>query len=140
MVDMCLYCSLDTGGNHETNCPNSPTKFSTMNYQRVYDAADHDKRIRAEVMAACIKEAKEHAKHWCDEGDLPSKLEQLQPTAEALEALLREERIKERLCVLGEYPGLCNGDTDNPERHSRCCKYHQELDELEKARASEEKK
>ncbi len=67
--------------------------------------------------------------------DLSEAMEKLQPAASDLEALLREERVKERLCVLGEHPGLCNGDTDNPERHARLCKYHQELAELEKARA-----
>ncbi len=50
---------------------------------------------------------------------------------------LKEGELKGRLSALRENPGLCNGDTDNRERHSRCCKYHQELSELEKARAEE---
>ena len=57
-----------------------------------------------------------------------------------LEALLRDAGLKGRLSALRENPGLCNGDTDNPERHVRLCKYHQEIHELEKARASEEEK
>ena len=110
-------------------------------------------RTSAEVLAACIKSVSEAKQIWLSWHDLTrlgkgkeyadaaelivDRLRNVQPAASDLEALLREERIKERLCVLRENPGLCNGDIDNPERHSRCCKYHQELAELEKARASE---
>ena len=51
---------------------------------------------------------------------------------------LKDGELKGRLCALRENPGLCNGDTDNPERHVRLCKYHQEIHELEKARAEGE--
>ncbi len=123
--------------------------------QKIAVALEQDRRqTSAEVLAACSANVEETCKillktdRTKDEKILiagactlvQSRLEVLSPAASDLEALLeearREERVKERLCVLGEHPGLCNGDTDNPERHSRLCKYHQELAELEKARAN----
>ena len=117
------------------------TVLSDMCAQAIREA---EKRRGAEVLAACIKELErlsEEARGFGFDDDslvisnAKDKVKELQPAASDLEALLREAELKGRLCVLRENPGLCNGDTDNPERHSRLCKYHQEISELEKARA-----
>jgi hypothetical protein len=90
--------------------------FGGKNWKGRYQAWVHDIKLEGRVeVQTCPANA----------------IHSLQPAASDLEELLREER----LCVLREHPGLCNGDSDNPERHALCCKYHQEIGELEKGRA-----
>ena len=98
---------------------------------------DHDKRIRAEVLAACAQRAFEIA---IEDGP-PAAVEdtaayirdailKLQPAAAALEALLREERVKELLHFSRNAPGY---NTDVMRFIDA------RIAELEKARAIEEK-
>ena len=124
MADMCAYCSLDTGGNHETNCPLCPGNNPKLNYStHPLMGSGYDQGFKAgrkqggaEELAACIKKidpdwlieilrayndfaeldsSGTYPRNVVDEGiESLETLHQLQPGAGALEALLREERVK----------------------------------------------
>ena len=121
MPDMCAFCSLDTGGNHEAGCP--------VNQTAIYTQAQLDgeiQRIRAEVLASFLNniEVQEHdadmgrkiyhivikgvepctgvlataeQQHLLDETLTKvraSLLRQFQPAASDLEELLRDAELK----------------------------------------------
>ncbi len=122
--------------------------------------SDHDKRIRAEVLAACLAECrrlfdeiweKEHGesvKLNVIERLIP-RLEKLQPAAKALEALLREAKLE----ALSNHKKLYETDFANGGTESgnwsgwAACQIRfykriksilgERITELEKARASE---
>lgn len=106
MPDMCAFCSLDTGGNHEAGCP--------VNQTAIYTQAQLDgeiQRIRAEVLAsvvAYLKMAGEEAiyiQHKQAFKNAAVVVAELQPAASDLEELLREERVKEVLHFVNNAPG-----------------------------------
>ena len=104
--------------------------------------SEHDKRIRAEVLAACIRGAKVYFDDFRDVPPPPITIEEVirflrgvQPAATDLEALLREARLKEaKWWVNNHYP--------SPQNHApvKCqCFVCNHVAELEKARAILEK-
>ncbi len=106
---------------------------------KLQPAAKDPEELLDKVHEAALPHAAEQLLKALTEGGEFAVGSPLDKAKKRVEELLRKAELKGRLCILRENPGLCNGDTDNPERHARLCKYHQEVAELEKARDSLEK-
>ena len=116
------------------------------------DVQKAEKQARAEVLVACLKKLREHeAFVECRKqehdgiraGELLiaiSAIEQLQPSATALEALLREEREKFAVLQMHIYELLGDlHEMNAPDIADSMGRVETDLKNLEKARASEVK-
>ena len=146
MADMCAYCSLDTGGNHETNCPLYPGNNPKLNYStHPLMGSGYDQGFKAgrkqggaEVLAACAQRGFDAA---IEEGP-PAQVEdtaayirdeilKVQPAASDLEGLLREARLDEAKW----WEHLSQASHEQHPSYEDCM-YCVRIAELEKARAS----
>ena len=129
----CRWCDFKCDGNDRVKV----TVHTRTHLENLFGETlqDHDKRIRAEVLAACVARVGAafestllHAQDKAFHQIIVDHLLASEPAASDLEALLREERIKELLHFVGS--GLSYDAKVISFIDAR-------LNELEKARASE---